>query len=99
MQKELRSFLPVLKLCDHSKVERYAAASFEKFLHNLENGIMERHPMNAANFFSQSSRLSNASDPCHEINFNDLGDLNTIASECFGFGDDFDLDLCGVELS
>ncbi|QKX54960.1 uncharacterized protein TRUGW13939_02050 [Talaromyces rugulosus] len=99
MQKELRSFLPILKLCDYSKVGRYAAECFERFLHNLENGMMEIHHMSAADSFPQSSRLANSSGLCNEINFNDLGDFNTIASECFGLGGGFDLDLCGVELS
>ena len=96
VQNELKSFLPVLKMCDRSQIGKYATGSFERFLHNLENGIKERRTINVADPFSQSSNLGHESYSCHEINFNDLGDLNALGSECFGFGEEFDMDLCGA---
>ncbi|OQE05782.1 hypothetical protein PENVUL_c022G02721 [Penicillium vulpinum] len=95
IHNELRSFLPVLKMCERSQIAKYAAESIQKFLHNLENGITERPTINIADPFSQSSRMGHGSGSCHDINFNELGDFNSLSSDCFGFGEDFDLDLCG----
>ncbi|KGO47904.1 Transcription factor, fungi [Penicillium expansum] len=95
VQNELKSFLPVLKMCDRNQIAKYAAGSLERLLHSLENGITENPTINVADPFSQSSRLGDGGGSCHEIDFNNLGDLNTLGSECFGLGDDFDLDLCG----
>jgi hypothetical protein len=96
VKNELKSFLPVLKMCDQSQIGKYAAESFEKFLHNLEKGITERPTLNVADPFPQSSRLGQMSGSCHKISYSDLGDLNALGSECFGFGEDFDLDLCAA---
>ncbi|CAI7640081.1 unnamed protein product [Penicillium glandicola] len=95
VQNELKSFLPVLKTCGRSQIGKYAAGSFESFLHNLDNGVKERSTVNVADPVSQSSNLGHESDSCG-INFNDLGDLNTLGSECFGFGEEFDMDLRGA---
>jgi hypothetical protein len=96
VKNELKSFLPVLKMCDQSQIGKYAAESFEKFLHNLEKGITERPTLNVADPFPQSSRLGQMSGSRHKISYSDLGDLNALGSECFGFGEDFDLDLCAA---
>lgn len=96
VKNELKSFLPVLRMCERSQIGKYAAQSIEKFLHNLENGITTRPTINVADSFSPQSRIGHASGSCHGINFNELGDLNALGSKCFGFGEEFDLDLFGA---
>ncbi|KAJ5513431.1 hypothetical protein N7463_002983 [Penicillium fimorum] len=96
VKNELKSFLPVLRMCERSQIAKYAAESIEKFVYNLENGITKRPTINVADPFSQQAKISHAGGSCHGINFNELGDLNALGSECFGFGEDFNLDLCGA---
>jgi hypothetical protein len=107
VREDLRSFIPILKMCNLSKVGQYAADHVEKYLGNLQITTVESDTAHMAGFFHQSSNISqdhspfgisDSSEPSRqEINVDDLEGGNFgLPLEYFEFGQEFNLQFCGA---
>ncbi|OBT65060.1 hypothetical protein VE03_05240 [Pseudogymnoascus sp. 23342-1-I1] len=105
LREDLRSFIPILKMCSRSKVGQYAADHVQRYLGNLQTTTVESNTANMADFFQQASTISqdrlsaigDSDDPSRqEININELGDDFELPLEYFEFGQEFNIRFCGV---
>ncbi|KFY72128.1 hypothetical protein V499_07699 [Pseudogymnoascus sp. VKM F-103] len=106
VREDLRSFIPILKLCNKSKVGQYAADHVAKYLGNLQITTVESSTANMAGFFHQSShisqdqssfRVSDSSEPSRQdITIDDMDGNFGLPWEYFEFGQEFNLQPCGA---
>lgn len=106
VREDLRSFIPILKLCNKSKVGQYAADHVARYLGNLQITTVESSTANMAGFFHQSShisqdqpsfRVSDSSEPSRQdITIDDMDGNFGLPWEYFEFGQEFNLQSCGA---